>query len=441
MAPSSRPKKQVATTPEYSQRCILHLRAHLPAATNSRSPLIPSIYRTALRPAAHRKNRGFAVRSPALLTYVWKCARAMLSLTTSAFYQEVVFRTDILQHVEIRPPLFQVQMPVERRRRDFAGSQHRADEDETSSGMKARRNRRSLRKPADQRLRPARFSVRKFRERPLRESNAYELWVMSLKATGWNRLMNALSHVYNTAVNIAHARTALCVNIVIVIVMRCHIIASHHKSVGVGKISEVSVEQRRNARVEETGDPRENPPTSGVVQHDAHLRKSGSDPDEELSRFALVGGKQSNRSATAALANLQSVTAERYAVSVNYNARLDGESSHRRSKKISRRRTLKNPATHARLGNVRRERKKSEGVLSIGGGGGTKWCLQKRLDPLSIIARARHPSRLVCTSAPDKQEVERGHGWSPSCRRTHNPAECLVDRVLSAVNSDSRDSR
>ncbi|KAJ8891162.1 hypothetical protein PR048_010677 [Dryococelus australis] len=37
----------------------------------------------------------------------------------------------------------------------------------------------------------------------------------------------------------------------------------------------VSMEQRRNAREGEKGDPRENPPTSGIVRHDSHLRKSG----------------------------------------------------------------------------------------------------------------------------------------------------------------------
>ncbi|KAJ8883387.1 hypothetical protein PR048_015230 [Dryococelus australis] len=33
-------------------------------------------------------------------------------------------------------------------------------------------------------------------------------------------------------------------------------------------------EQRRNVRAGETGDPRENPPTRGIVRHDSHLRKS-----------------------------------------------------------------------------------------------------------------------------------------------------------------------
>ncbi|KAJ8881402.1 hypothetical protein PR048_017883 [Dryococelus australis] len=41
---------------------------------------------------------------------------------------------------------------------------------------------------------------------------------------------------------------------------------------------EVCMEQSRSARTGETGDPRENPPTSGIVRHDSHLRKSGSDP-------------------------------------------------------------------------------------------------------------------------------------------------------------------
>ncbi|KAJ8867578.1 hypothetical protein PR048_031380 [Dryococelus australis] len=47
---------------------------------------------------------------------------------------------------------------------------------------------------------------------------------------------------------------------------------------------EVSVEQRWNARAWETGDPRENPPTSDVVRHD--VRKSGSDPSGNRTRFA-----------------------------------------------------------------------------------------------------------------------------------------------------------
>ncbi|KAJ8884326.1 hypothetical protein PR048_016183, partial [Dryococelus australis] len=42
--------------------------------------------------------------------------------------------------------------------------------------------------------------------------------------------------------------------------------------------NKVRMEQRRNARAGETGDPRENPPTSCIVRHDSHLRKSLSAP-------------------------------------------------------------------------------------------------------------------------------------------------------------------
>ncbi|KAJ8865566.1 hypothetical protein PR048_033086 [Dryococelus australis] len=41
------------------------------------------------------------------------------------------------------------------------------------------------------------------------------------------------------------------------------------------RVIEVSMEQRRNERACEMGDPRENPPTNGIVRHDSHLRKSG----------------------------------------------------------------------------------------------------------------------------------------------------------------------
>ncbi|KAJ8885947.1 hypothetical protein PR048_012153 [Dryococelus australis] len=39
-----------------------------------------------------------------------------------------------------------------------------------------------------------------------------------------------------------------------------------------------SVEQRRNGRAWESEDPRVNPPTSGIVRHDSHMRKPGSGP-------------------------------------------------------------------------------------------------------------------------------------------------------------------
>ncbi|KAJ8869575.1 hypothetical protein PR048_028567 [Dryococelus australis] len=56
-------------------------------------------------------------------------------------------------------------------------------------------------------------------------------------------------------------------------------------------VIEVSMEQQRNERVGETGDPRENPPTSDIVRHDSYMRRYGSDP-------AGVGGEQAKRSAT-----------------------------------------------------------------------------------------------------------------------------------------------
>ncbi|KAJ8868665.1 hypothetical protein PR048_030204 [Dryococelus australis] len=40
--------------------------------------------------------------------------------------------------------------------------------------------------------------------------------------------------------------------------------------------AQLSTEQRRNERAGETGDPRKNPPTSGIVRHDSHVLKSGS---------------------------------------------------------------------------------------------------------------------------------------------------------------------
>ncbi|KAJ8895492.1 hypothetical protein PR048_000825 [Dryococelus australis] len=40
------------------------------------------------------------------------------------------------------------------------------------------------------------------------------------------------------------------------------------------RVIDVNIEQRRNEGAGETGDPRENPPTNGIVRHDAHLRKN-----------------------------------------------------------------------------------------------------------------------------------------------------------------------
>ncbi|KAJ8887757.1 hypothetical protein PR048_013975 [Dryococelus australis] len=54
------------------------------------------------------------------------------------------------------------------------------------------------------------------------------------------------------------------------------------------KVIEVSMEQRWNERAGETGDPRENPPTRGVVRHDSSMRKSGSGPVGDLYILAYV---------------------------------------------------------------------------------------------------------------------------------------------------------
>ncbi|KAJ8870031.1 hypothetical protein PR048_029042 [Dryococelus australis] len=65
------------------------------------------------------------------------------------------------------------------------------------------------------------------------------------------------------------------------------------------RVIEVNMERRRNEGAGKTGNPVENPPTNGIVRHDSHLRKSG-DPSGDRARFALVGGKRANRSATVA---------------------------------------------------------------------------------------------------------------------------------------------
>ncbi|KAJ8894023.1 hypothetical protein PR048_006633 [Dryococelus australis] len=62
----------------------------------------------------------------------------------------------------------------------------------------------------------------------------------------------------------------------------------------------VSMEQRQNGRVGGSRRSRENPPASGIVRHDPHMRKSVSDPAGDRTRFALLGGERANRSATAA---------------------------------------------------------------------------------------------------------------------------------------------
>ncbi|KAJ8866516.1 hypothetical protein PR048_032359 [Dryococelus australis] len=52
----------------------------------------------------------------------------------------------------------------------------------------------------------------------------------------------------------------------------CHVTVKHAGGPARGN------EERRNVRSEETGNHRENPPTSGIFRHNSHLRKSWSDP-------------------------------------------------------------------------------------------------------------------------------------------------------------------
>ncbi|KAJ8871800.1 hypothetical protein PR048_028140 [Dryococelus australis] len=54
---------------------------------------------------------------------------------------------------------------------------------------------------------------------------------------------------------------------------------------------EVSMEQCRNERAGETGDTRENPPTSVIVRDDSRMRKSGSEPAGDRTRFARFEGE------------------------------------------------------------------------------------------------------------------------------------------------------
>ncbi|KAJ8871330.1 hypothetical protein PR048_027647 [Dryococelus australis] len=58
--------------------------------------------------------------------------------------------------------------------------------------------------------------------------------------------------------------------------------------------AEVRMEQRRNEKAGETGDPRENPPTSGIVRHDSHMIEPGS-PRWEASRLTAEPPRPNGR--------------------------------------------------------------------------------------------------------------------------------------------------
>ncbi|KAJ8869742.1 hypothetical protein PR048_028750 [Dryococelus australis] len=71
--------------------------------------------------------------------------------------------------------------------------------------------------------------------------------------------------------------------------------------------TEVNTEQRRNARAGETGDPEKKPPTSGIVRHDFHMRKSGGYSAGIHTRSAWVREKSSLTTTP-----LRTSTAERF---------------------------------------------------------------------------------------------------------------------------------
>ncbi|KAJ8888577.1 hypothetical protein PR048_008069 [Dryococelus australis] len=57
------------------------------------------------------------------------------------------------------------------------------------------------------------------------------------------------------------------------------------------------MEQRMNERAGETGDPRDDPPTSGIIRHNSHMRKSGSEPVGNRTRFTYSRRGGNGRSA------------------------------------------------------------------------------------------------------------------------------------------------
>ncbi|KAJ8866793.1 hypothetical protein PR048_032654 [Dryococelus australis] len=56
------------------------------------------------------------------------------------------------------------------------------------------------------------------------------------------------------------------------------------------------MEQRRNRRAGEAGDPRENLTSSDIVRHDSYMRKYGGGPDVESNPVLLEAGSRSSRS-------------------------------------------------------------------------------------------------------------------------------------------------
>ncbi|KAJ8885956.1 hypothetical protein PR048_012162 [Dryococelus australis] len=80
---------------------------------------------------------------------------------------------------------------------------------------------------------------------------------------------------------------------------RCSILFSFHPHrLTRPQVNEVRMEQNPIEEMWETGDSRVNPLTCGIARHDSHMRRSGVNRAGERTRFASVGGEQSNRSAS-----------------------------------------------------------------------------------------------------------------------------------------------
>ncbi|KAJ8884977.1 hypothetical protein PR048_011173 [Dryococelus australis] len=93
------------------------------------------------------------------------------------------------------------------------------------------------------------------------------------------------------------------------------------------------VKQGENEAVPECkgGGNGRSPSISGIVWHDSHLPKSGSHPAGDLTRFALVGGEQANRSTTTAPSMIGIFTGFSRRVYLQYSVSLD-----RRMNKVMR---------------------------------------------------------------------------------------------------------
>ncbi|KAJ8879200.1 hypothetical protein PR048_019806 [Dryococelus australis] len=61
-----------------------------------------------------------------------------------------------------------------------------------------------------------------------------------------------------------------------------------------------------------TGDARQNPPTSGIVRHDSHVRKSGSRPRQEFNPVRLVSDRPHNHTVHGHLSQLRNSTNGKY---------------------------------------------------------------------------------------------------------------------------------